>query len=41
MTSKSRNMYKDNIADTVNKYKNTYQKTLQNKNIFLSYIKDE
>ena len=41
MTSKSRNVYKDNIADTVYEYKNTYQRTLQNRKIFLSYIKNE
>ena len=41
MTSKSRNVYKDNIADTVYECKNTYQRTLQNRKIFLSYIKTE
>ena len=41
MTLKSRNMYKDNIADTVYEHKNTYQRTLQNKKLFLSYIKNK
>ena len=41
MTSKLRNVYKDNIADTVYEYKNAYQRTLQNRKIFLSYIKTE
>ena len=41
MTSKLRNVYKDNIADTVYEYKNAYQRTLQNRKIFLSGIKNE
>ena len=41
MTSKLRNVYKDNIADTVYEYKNAYQRTLQNRKIFLSCIKNE
>ena len=41
MTSKLRNVYKDNIADTVYEYKHAYQRTLQNRKIFLSCIKNE